>query len=232
MLISGLEKLSLVDFNEKTACTVFLAGCNFRCPFCHNVSLVYPDRDGKNISEDEFFAFLRKRQGLLDGVCISGGEPLLRPLDELRRFISEIRALGYLIKLDTNGSRPDALIALVNEGLIDYVAMDIKNSPQKYAITAGLEEVDIDAIKRSVDFLIGGSIGYEFRTTVTRELHTEEDFHAMGEFISGAERFFIQKFNGRHGTLEEGLSEIPEAEAEELAEIMRAYAKEVKLRGY
>lgn len=232
MLISGLEKLSLVDFNEKTACTVFLAGCNFRCPFCHNVSLVIPDRNGQAISEDEFFAFLRKRQGLLDGVCISGGEPLLRPIDELRRFISEIRALGYLVKLDTNGSHPDALKALVSEGLIDYVAMDIKNSPAKYAITAGLGEIDIDAIKRSVDILIGGSVGYEFRTTVTRELHDKNDFHAIGEFVSGADRFFIQKFNGRHGTLEEGLSEIPEADAEQLAEILKSYVKEVKLRGY
>lgn len=232
MLISGLEKLSLVDFNEKTACTVFLAGCNFRCPFCHNVSLVLPDGSDAKIDEGEFFAFLRKRRGLLDGVCISGGEPLLRPLDELRRFITEIRALGYLVKLDTNGSRPDALMALVNEGLIDYVAMDIKNSPAKYAITAGLETFDIDAIKRSVDFLIGGSVGYEFRTTVMRELHTEEDFCKIGAFIKGADRFFIQKFNGRHGTLEEGLSEIPEADAERLAEIIKPYVGKVKLRGY
>lgn len=232
MLISGLEKLSLVDFNEKTACTVFLAGCNFRCPFCHNVSLVLPDGSDAKIDEGEFFAFLRKRRGLLDGVCISGGEPLLRPLDELRRFITEIRVLGYLVKLDTNGSRPDALMALVNEGLIDYVAMDIKNSPAKYAITAGLETFDIDAIKRSVDFLIGGSVGYEFRTTVMRELHTEEDFCKIGAFIKGADRFFIQKFNGRHGTLEEGLSEIPEADAERLAEIIKPYVGKVKLRGY
>ena len=231
MVINGLEKLSLVDFNEKTACTVFLAGCNFRCPFCHNAPLVLGTGD-RVIDEEEFFTYLMRRQGLIDGVCITGGEPLLRPLDEMREFIARIRELGYLVKLDTNGTRPDSLIALTSEGLLDYVAMDIKNSPEKYAMTAGLDSLGLDAIRRSIDHLIGGSCDYEFRTTVAHPLHEESDFAEIGRMVSGAKRFFIQKFNGRQGTLADGLSEIPEEKALSFADILSPYVESVTLRGY
>ena len=193
MNIQGLQKMTLLDYPGKIAATVFTGGCNFRCPYCHNASLVLHAEDAQDIPEEDFFAFLSKRIGLLDGVCISGGEPLLQ--EDIRRFISEIKSLGFLVKLDTNGSFPSKLKELVSSGLIDYVAMDIKNFPAGYARTAGTTVDVLSKIEKSVDFLLGNPVKYEFRTTVVKGFHTKEDFIAIGKWIQGAQRYFLQSFN-------------------------------------
>ena len=188
MRIGGLQKLTLLDFPGHVACTVFLQGCNFRCPFCHNTSLIL-GTDGP--AEDEILRFLNTRQGLLDGVAITGGEPLLTA--ELPDFLRKVKALGYKTKLDTNGSFPEKLRALLDEGLVDYVAMDIKNSPEKYAATAGADGM-LDAVRQSVDILKTGGVPYEFRTTVVDELHEPSDFEAIGKWLTGAQQYFLQGF--------------------------------------
>ena len=192
MRIQGLQKLTLLDFPGRTACTVFTAGCNFRCPFCHNASLVVDIPKEASISEEEFFAFLKKRQGILDGVCVSGGEPLLQP--DIEEFIGKIKELGYAVKLDTNGSFPTKLKSLVEKGLIDYVAMDIKNCLESYAITAGTDALDLGSIAESVSYLKEGHIPYEFRTTVVKNYHFEESFEKIGQWIQGAEKYYLQNF--------------------------------------
>ncbi len=192
MNIQGLQKLTLLDFPGKVACTVFTGGCNFRCPFCHNASLVIGCDTEAAYSEEKILAFLEKRVGVLDGVCITGGEPLLQR--DIIPFLEKIKALGYSIKLDTNGSFPKRLKELAALGLIDYVAMDIKNSPHSYAKTVGLNAFDISAINESVDFLLSGAVDYEFRTTVVKELHTEEDFLHIADWLEGAKRYFLQGF--------------------------------------
>ena len=188
MKIGGLQKLTLLDYPGKMACIIFTAGCNFRCPFCHNASLVTHIEE--EISESEVLAFLEKRKKILAGVVITGGEPLLYDLEP---FIRAIKEKGYLVKLDTNGSFPDRLKDLVKKGLIDYVAMDIKNSPDKYALTAGAS-VDLEKIKESVEFLKSDAVDYEFRTTVVKPFFEKSDFTAIGEWIKGAKRYFIQSF--------------------------------------
>ena len=171
MKIHGLLKLTLLDYPTKTACTLFTAGCNFRCPFCHNGSLVL--NKAEEIPQDEIFAFLKKRQGLLDGVCITGGEPLLNP--DISEFIKRVRELGYSVKLDTNGSFPDRLIELAENGLIDYVAMDIKSSPEGYSKAVGLKDFDVTPNDKSIKFLLTGKVDYEFRTTAVKGLHELSD---------------------------------------------------------
>lgn len=192
MDIQGLQKLTLLDYPGKTACTIFLGGCNFRCPYCHNADLVLRPDQGEQISEDTLFAFLKKRQGLLDGVCITGGEPLLRR--DLAPFLSSIRSLGFSIKLDTNGSFPSRLKELVHLGLVDYVAMDIKNSPENYKHTIGCPEVNLRFVEESVRFLLSDAVDYEFRTTMVKEFHQESDFLSIGEWIRGAKGYFLQGF--------------------------------------
>lgn len=192
MKINGFQKLTLLDYPEKMACIVFTAGCNFRCPFCHNASLVTHIDDSFTYTEEEIFSYLEKRRGLLDGVCISGGEPLLQP--DIEEFTIKVKSLGYLVKLDTNGSFPDKLISLVNKGLIDYVAMDIKNSKEKYPKTAGLVNLKIEDIEKSIEFLLGGTVDYEFRTTVAEGLHTVEDIEKIADWIKGAKKYFLQNF--------------------------------------
>ncbi len=192
MKINGFQKMTLLDYPGKVACTLFTAGCNFRCGFCHNASLVTHIDSSADYSTEEILKFLEKRQGLLDGVCITGGEPLLQP--DIDEFIKQIKALGYSVKLDTNGSFPEKLISLVEKGLIDYVAMDIKNSKQKYALTAGVADLDITPIEQSVEYLKKGNVDFEFRTTVVREFHTADDIKAIGEWIKGAPRYFLQNF--------------------------------------
>lgn len=192
MKISGLQKLTLLDFPGHVACTVFLAGCDMRCPFCHNAPLVTEiGSDDGEMTEDEFFSFLKKRVGILDGVAITGGEPLLRP--DLEDLIVKIRSLGYAVKLDTNGLHPKPLSRLIEKRLVDYVAMDIKNSPEKYSMTAGTA-VDINTVLRSVDIIISSGIDHEFRTTVVKELHSESDFAKIGEMIRGAKHYYLQQF--------------------------------------
>ena len=231
MLISGLQKLTLLDYPGHVACTVFTAGCNFRCPFCHNATLVLPERiEGDPDGEQTVLQFLRKRQGILDGVAITGGEPLLQR--DLPDFLRKIRALGYQIKLDTNGSFPDRLIALVEEGLVDRVAMDVKNSPALYAKTAGLRELDLAAVERSKDFLLEGHVDYEFRTTVVKGLHTAESLKEAAAWIRGAKEYYLQQFKDSGDIIAiEGLGAFSGAEMRALAEQLRPIVPAVTLRG-
>ena len=205
MIIKGFAKLTLLDYPGRVACTVFTGGCNFRCPFCHNASLAIRAREVDTIPESEVFELLKKRKGILDGVCITGGEPLLFG-DELYDFIIEIKKLGYAVKLDTNGSFPERLAALIEAGLVDKVAMDIKNSPEKYALTAGVENFDIASILKSVELLKSSGVDYEFRTTVVKELHSASDFEAIGKMIEGAKAYFLQSFVDSGDLIGEGLS--------------------------
>lgn len=192
MRIDGLQKMTLLDFPGKVACTIFTGGCNFRCPFCHNALLVTELSQKPDYTADEIFDFLKKRSGLLDGVAITGGEPLINP--EMPDFIREIRKLGYAIKLDTNGSFPERLKSMVDEGLVDYVAMDIKNCKEKYAETVGLSHLELLEIEKSVELLKSGAVDYEFRTTVVKEFHSVEDIRKAAEWIKGAKRYFLQGF--------------------------------------
>lgn len=228
MKIHGLQKMTLLDFPDRVACTVFLGGCDFRCPFCHNFELV--DGSAPAIMEDaELFAFLEKRRGLLDGVAITGGEPCLRP--DLPALLRRIKALGYAVKLDTNGTHPQLLKAILDEGLADYVAMDIKNSPEKYARTVGLPAVDLASVRESAALLMGGNVDYEFRTTVVAELHAAEDFEAIGRWIAGARRYFLQCFTDRD-SVPFGNLHAPSAEdLNRYAEIVRPFVPESRVRG-
>ncbi len=190
MKLGGLQKMTLLDFPGRVACTVFTVGCNFRCPFCHNRSLVVSPAVPE-FSQDDFFAFLRKRKGLLDGVAVTGGEPLLHP--DMPAFLEKIRSLGFAVKLDTNGAFPDRLRAILEAGLADYVAMDVKNSPEKYEQTAGAAGL-LPQVERSVALLLEGKTPFEFRTTLVDELHEASDFAAIGRWIAGTERYFIQGY--------------------------------------
>ena len=229
MLIKGLQKLTLLDFPEKMACTVFTFGCNFRCPFCHNASLVLADRaDDFTIPEEEFFSFLQKRRGILEGVCITGGEPTLQP--DLPDFIRRIRALGYTVKLDTNGYRPDVLKALVAEGLLDYVAMDAKNSLPLYGETVGIPGLNVAPIEESMDFLMAGNIPFEFRTTLVKGLHTPESVADMGRRLAGEERFFLQTFEDSGDLIGAGPSAFDRTETESLLAVLRAYVPNAQIR--
>ena len=220
--------MTLLDFPEHVACTVFLGGCDFRCPFCHNYELI--DGTAKPVMDDEeFFRFLSGRKGLLDGVAITGGEPCLHP--DLPAFMRKIREMGFAVKLDTNGYHPEVLKSILEEGLADYMAMDIKNSPAKYAQTAGIDEIDLEKIRASVSLLINGSTGYEFRTTVIEQLHEKEDFYEMGELIRGADNYFLQSFTDRDSVPYEGFSAPSQEKMEEYAQIMRKYVRSVSLRG-
>ena len=229
MIIHGLQKLTLLDYPGKVACTIFTGGCNFRCPFCHNASLVLPEQFSKPIQENEVISFLKKRKGVLDAVCITGGEPLLQP--DILEFIKKIKNIGYLVKLDTNGSFPDRLKEIVSSGVIDYVAMDIKNSEKNYAKTCGLEKIDFDIIKKSVDFLLSGPIEYEFRTTAVREFHNDQAFRDITTLISGAKNYFIQNYIDSGDTVGEKCSSFTEKELSTFIEIVRPYVKNISTRG-
>lgn len=227
MLIQGLQKLTLLDFPGRVACTVFLGGCDFRCPFCHNSSLI---AGGESVMDDEaLLAFLRKRQGLLDGVAFTGGEPLLRR--DLAPLLENIRALGFAVKMDTNGNHPETLKALVNAGLIDYVAMDVKNAPEKYAATIGLETFDLTAVEESLAFLKTGAVDYELRTTAVAEFHSDEDFRAIGEWIKGAKRYFIQCYTDRDSVLCPGLTSPTDEDLKRWCEIVRPFVGQASVRG-
>lgn len=227
MKIAGLQKLTLLDYPEHTACTVFTAGCNFRCPFCHNSDVVYNKTEG--VREEEFFEFLASRKGKLDGVCITGGEPLLQP--DLIEFMQKIRKLGFLIKLDTNGSLHDKLVAIVNEGLCDYVAMDVKSNPNGYNIACG-GMVNVDNVLKSIAFLIGqNKIDYEFRTTVVKELHSKQDFEEIASLLKGCKRYFLQQYKHSHKVIKEGYSAYSEVEMKELCEIVKGFGINCALRG-
>lgn len=228
MEIQGLQKLTLLDWPGKVACTVFLGGCDFRCPFCHNGDLVVgPMPPG--MAEEELLEFLRKRQSLLDGVCVTGGEPLLRP--DLEGLLSRIKCLGFPVKLDTNGNHPHALQYLWEQGLVDYVAMDIKNSPARYAATVGVPGLDLGPIRESVAWLLGGKADYEFRTTVVRQFHREEDLLDTARWIQGARRYFLQSFVDRDTVLRPGLDAWNKADLERAAARIQSLVPSVQLRG-
>lgn len=214
MNIKGLQKTTLLDFPEKLACTVFTGGCNFRCPFCHNASLVLRAGEVDSISEEEFFTYISKRKGMLDGVCITGGEPLLCP--DIEDFIKKIRSYGMLVKLDTNGTFPQKLKSLLEQGLLDYVAMDIKNSKEKYAATAGVDKFPHE-IEESIDLIIEKAPDYEFRTTVVRELHDASDILDIAKRIKNAKKYFLQSYVDSGDTIDQGFSAYS---AEEMLEIL------------
>ena len=228
MKIHGLQKMTLLDFPGKVACTVFLGGCDLRCPFCHNAELI----DGSApavMEEDGLLRFLETRKGLLDGVAFTGGEPLLR--GDLAPLMRRIREMGFAVKLDTNGTHPEHLRALTDEGLIDYVAMDIKNSPERYALTAGLEDMDLAPVRESVKILLEGKTDYEFRTTAVAELHDEDSFRQIGPWIRGARRYFLQQFTDRDTVPFGGFHAPAPEDMRSWAEIMRPFVPDTKLRG-
>ncbi len=204
MTIHGLQKMTLLDYPGKVACTVFSGGCNLRCPFCHNALLVTELDRTPALDTEEVADFLKKRAGLLDGVCFTGGEPLLQP--DLPDFIRRIRSFGYAIKLDTNGTFPDRLAALLDGGLVDYVAMDIKNRPEKYPMTAGIPDLPLENVKKSVSILQAGKTDHEFRTTVVNEYHTVDDIEAIARWIEGAPRYFLQCFKDSGELIGTGLT--------------------------
>ena len=230
MLISGLQKLTLLDYPGHVACTVFTGGCNFRCPFCHNAPLVLPERLAQDTDEDYVLSFLKKRQGVLDGVAITGGEPLLHK--DMPRFLAKIKELGYKIKLDTNGSFPDLLEEIIKDGLADRVAMDIKNSPGLYAVTVGIEKPDMASVERSKNLLLGGGTDYEFRTTVVKGIHTADSIRGAAEWIAGAKEYYLQQFKDSGDLInKEGLSAFSEDEMHSLAAAAAEFVPAVQVRG-
>lgn len=229
MKIEGLQNLTLLDYPGQVACTLFTAGCDFRCPFCHNASLVLPGQAPEAIPEEDFFALLEKRRGVLDGVCVTGGEPTLQP--DLPDFLRRVKALGYAVKLDTNGGRPQVLRALAEEGLVDYVAMDIKNCPDRYVETAGVPGLDLAPIRESVEFLMRGDLPFEFRTTVVRPFHDEGCFRAIGEWLAGEEPYFLQLFQDSGDLIGGGLSAFGEEEMRGFRQILLNFIPNTALRG-
>ena len=234
MRIVGLQKMTLLDYPGRVACTVFLGGCNFRCPFCHNGGLL----DGaapEVMSAEELLTFLKSRTGLLDGVCITGGEPTLSP--QLPRLLEEIKALGFAVKLDTNGSRPQVLKQLVEAGLVDYVAMDVKNSPRCYAATTGLKEAPLEELEESLCFLMEENVAYELRTTVVQELHDRHSITEMGQWLSHLSggrkipKLFLQPFATRDSVLDQNLHTPEKGEITQFAELLNTFAREVTIRG-
>ena len=229
MKIYGLNKTTLLDYPGRVAATIFLGGCNFRCPFCQNSSLVLnPDRQPE-IPEEEVLSFLKKRKGILEGVCVTGGEPTLSP--ELPEFLKKIQDLGYPVKLDTNGSRPQVLKDLASRNLIQMTAVDIKACPNNYPSLCGLVHPDLDSIKETVDFLINGSLDYEFRTTVVRELHTEQDFIQIGQWIAGAKAYYLQAYRDSEEVLQPGFSSYSQKELMYFRDILKRTIPLVELRG-
>lgn len=228
MIIKGLQKLTLLDYPGRLAATVFLGGCNFRCPFCHNASLVL-GRGGENITEEELYAFLESRRGKLSGVCVTGGEPTL--YSGLPTFINNIKSLGYSVKLDTNGTNPALLRSLVERGLIDYVAMDIKNSLELYPLTAGARGLDIAPIRESVAYLLSGAIDFEFRTTVVAGHHTSESMTEIGKWIAGAPRYFLQNFIDSGDLICPSSQGVDTKTLAEFLEAVRVYVPNAQIRG-
>ena len=230
MNIHGLQKVTLLDFPGCVACTVFTAGCNFRCPFCHNASLVLPELFPEPVREEDFFAFLQKRQGILDGVAVTGGEPLLHP--EMPDFLQKIQDMGFKVKLDTNGSFPERLRKVVEAGLVNRVAMDIKNAPEKYPKSVGVPHFDVTPIRESAAFLMEGRVPFEFRTTVVRPLHQREDFAAIGEWIAGDEPYYLQSFTDSGELISgEALSAWDAETLQTFADTVKPFVPHTYLRG-
>lgn len=231
MKVTGIQKLTLLDYPGVVACTVFTAGCNFRCPFCHNAMLVLPEQiDDGCLTDEEVFGFLKKRRGVLDGVAVTGGEPLLHA--DMPEFLARVKDLGYKIKLDTNGSNPELLSEIVKNKLVDRVAMDIKNAPEEYARTIGLKSFDIAPVERSKEMLLRGDIDYEFRTTVVKGIHTKESLIGAAKWIEGAKEYYLQQFKDSGNLiLPDGLSAYDEKQMHALADAVRDYVPTVEVRG-
>lgn len=230
-MIAGLQKMTLLDFPGKVACTVFIQGCNFRCPFCHNSGLIAGEGD-PGISRQELMAFLQKRQRLLDGVCITGGEPTL--YKELPELIKDIKALGFAVKLDTNGFRPDVLRQIAPD--LDYVAMDIKNCPQRYGETVGIPGISLSKIEESMRFLMEGTVDYEFRTTVVKEFHTAENIRAMGQWFQSlssqkVKKYFLQPYADRDSVLCGGLHSPEKADLQAFLSVISPCVHAAEIRG-
>ena len=234
MNITGLQKMTLLDFPEKVACTVFLQSCNFRCPFCHNSDLL-GSQGSQNISEAYLLSFLNKRRGLLDGVCFTGGEPTLQP--DLIPLISKVKAMGFAVKLDTNGSRPDVLKALLAQNLLDYVAMDIKNCPARYGETVGIPGFSPEKIEESIRILMTGNTDYEFRTTVVEEFHDEEAIGNIGPWLRRlvpgrkVKHYFLQPFADRDSVLQTGLHTPNSLTLQRFSQLLIPFAENVCIRG-
>ena len=225
----GIQKLSLLDYPTKIATTLFTGGCNFKCPFCHNRDLVFLDENENEIPLDDIFSFLNERKNILDGVCISGGEPLLQK--GLKDFIIQVKKLGLSIKVDTNGSQYEKLKELIDEGLIDYVAMDIKNSKDKYAMTIDVNGFDLSAVEKSVELLKESKVDYEFRTTIVKEFHTLDDMQKIGEWLKGAKRYFLQSYVDSENVIKKGLHAHDKATLGQFRELLTNYIEHVELRG-
>lgn len=235
MLICGLQKLSLLDYPEKLAATIFTGGCNLRCPFCHNAPIVTRLSQAQTLEESQVLDFLQTRVGKLDGVCITGGEPLLQ--EGLEAFIRKIHNLGFLVKLDTNGALPEKLAALLETGLVDYVAMDIKNSPEKYALTVGLCGFDPAPVFESAKYLMQSGVPYEFRTTLVKGLHGYADLEKIGHLLCGAKDYYLQNFEDSGELIgfaqnapRIDMSGFSPAELNCFADILSGYVASVKIR--
>lgn len=236
MVINGLQKTTLLDFPGHVAATIFLGGCNLRCPFCHNMNLVVGDLS-ESITVEELISFLNKRKGILDGVCITGGEPTL--YYDLPDLIIKIKQLGYLVKLDTNGTNAIMLRKLVTEKLVDYVAMDIKSGLSNYEEVCGIEKVSestksndiVNNIRESIDFLLTNTVDYEFRTTLVREYHNKDIIMEIGDMIKGAEKYYLQSFNDSDFVPYHFLNAPEKEELEEYCKVLSKYVKIVEIRG-
>ena len=228
MKIFGIEKFSMVDWDGKIVCTLFASGCNFRCPFCHNSSLALTE--GNEIDHNEIFSFLEKRKELLDGVCISGGEPTLHP--DLEDFVKKIKDMGYKVKLDTNGTNPNTLQSMIDNGLVDYIAMDIKNSPHKYATTAGVQSIALDSILQTISIVKKSGVPHEFRTTIINEFHTEEDIKFIADMIDGCDKYVLQKYVDIDDCISHGFNHVDKDTAKSWLTLFENKAKYTSLRGY
>jgi len=230
MRLGGLQKLTLLDYPGLVACTVFTVGCNMRCPFCQNAALVTKTAEAGELSEDEFFAFLKKRQGILDGVCVTGGEPTLQ--EDLPEFLVRIKSLGYKVKLDTNGSFPDKLAKAIEGGNVDFIAMDLKNTIERYPQTVGIANFDTDKILESIELIRNSGIAYEFRTTVVKPLHRIEDFEELAKTVQGTDRYFLQNFVDSGDLVAgEGLTSFTEEELQEALSNSKKIIPQSKIRG-
>ena len=229
MRICGLQKLSMVDYPGMLAATVFTGGCNLRCPFCHNALLVTRLQKSPVLNTDDVLAFLASRRGFLDGVVLSGGEPLMQP--DSVDFLTQVRELGFLIKVDTNGCYPHVLREILDKQLADYVAMDIKNSPDKYAQTVGIPNFPLDNVNRSIALLQSSGIDYEFRTTVVREFHTADDIAAIAQWVSGAPHYYLQNFEDSGNLISQGLHGFSPDELQIMADSALKHLKNVQIRG-
>ncbi len=229
MIISGIQKMTLLDYPGRVAATIFTQGCNFRCPFCYNASLLPMTPQAGQVSEQDVLDLLKKRAGILDGLCISGGEPLLQA--DIASFIGQVKSLNYLVKLDTNGSQPDKLKQLVEQGMVDYVAMDIKNCLPRYGETIGLANYDTAAIEASVEFLRQGTVDYEFRTTIVKEFHRPQDMELIASWLQGAPKYYLQSFTSSGDIVQPGLTSCSKQELSQFLSIVRQHIPQAEIRG-